>query len=303
MFNLGIVIINYEANEDTLACLHSLEAFGLDLNPVVILIDNSETHFFDSQTISNFKLHIHFYKNKTNIGFASAVNQGLEMLEATEADCFLLLNNDILLVDDSLQRMLTFLQLHPKVGVVGGINYFDKQPELLWQAGFKNKWMGGAAKIIPVSEYERVDYVPGSVFMGRMDLLQQIGFFDENYFMYFEENDFCKRVGAVSREVAILNNTRFLHKADGRDRKDSPFLFYYMSRNEVYFMQKHHTFIQKIIAIPYLCFYNALRALYYEIVNSQKSYRGLFIKSYFYALKHIFTNQWGRFSYIENFRK
>lgn len=284
MNKLGIIIINYNSPDDTLACIQSVEKNAKDLDPTLLVFDNSESYPLKKSQFSKINLDIHFSKNSKNLGFAGAVNQGLKILVEEEFDYFFLLNNDVVLVDDSLHRMVDCLNNEVSVNIIGGINYFFKQPDKIWQAGFKNNWMSGSvSQIIPKQSYQGVDYVPGSTLLGRMEVVNKIGCFDEQFFHYFEENDFCVRVEKSGGKVVVLSGTRFLHKADGRDRKDSPFIFYYMTRNQLFFITKHRSVLQRIIPFVWLHFYNLLRAVKFDMIT-EKYVRFTFLKTYFKAI-------------------
>lgn len=299
MNKLGIIIINYNSPEDTLACIHSVEKYAKDLHPLLLVYDNSEINPLSRSQLSIFNLDIRFFRNSNNLGFAGAVNQGLKTLKEGGFAYFFLLNNDVLLVDKSLERMVECLDNEHSISIVGGINYFMNQPEIIWQSGCHNNWLTGSVKsITPSQSFTKVDYVPGSTFLGRMELVGKIGYFDEQFFHYFEENDYCQRTRKIGGEIAILAKTRFLHKVDGRDRKDSPFIFYYMTRNQLLFLRKHRSFLNRLFPFIWLHGYNFLRSLKYDIKNQNTGI--IFLRTYYYAIIDFWKGRSGKSNYIQD---
>ncbi len=297
MTKLAIIIINYNSPEDTLACLRSVEWFAPELNPTILLYDNSDEFPLTAAQLDDFEMPIKFQQNSLNLGFAGAVNQGLKYLLEKDFTHFFLLNNDVLLVDDSLHQMLHYLEMHPTVKIVGGINYFENAPDKVWQAGFITRWCTGkVSPVIPVERVEEVDYVPGSTLLADVSLVQEIGLFDERFFHYFEEYDFCVRARSVSR-VMVLPNTRFIHKVENRDRKDSPFVFYYMTRNQLLFARKHRAWWKRIFSTVYLLLYDFLRAIKFEALQ-QSFPRFTFINTYFKAVWHFVIGKTGPYPNI-----
>lgn len=294
MSKIGIIIINYNAPDDTLACIQSVEKYAGKLNPTLLIYDNSDLTLFEPTVLSGCNLDFRYHKNKTNNGFSGAVNQGLKVLKEEGFTYFFLLNNDVLLVDYSLRKMLACLEQNASISIVGGINYYFNKPNQIWQSGFKNNWLTGSVKqLTPSESFFKVDYVPGSTLLGRIELVGRVGYFDEQFFHYFEENDYCYRTAKAGGEVVVLSDTRFLHKADGRDRKDSPFIFYYMTRNQLLFLSKHRNFLRLIIPTIYLHLYNLMRALKYDII-SEKWSRFVFLRVYIKATRDFWIGKRGQ---------
>lgn len=298
MYKLAIIIINYNSPEDTLECLWSLEKFALDMQPLVLLYDNSDLNPLNSDQLSDFHLNIIFKRNGKNMGFAGAVNEGLAYLQHRDFTHFFLLNNDVVLVDDSLRKMMKFMQENGEVQIAGGVNYYYEQTDKIWQAGFNNKWCtGGVEHVVPQKNAMQVDYVPGSTLLAKVSLISKVGFLDEQFFHYFEENDFCLRAAKIGK-VMVLGETRFLHKADNRDRKDSPFIFYYMTRNYLLFLKKHRVLGKRVFSSFYFLVYNFFRAIKYDVIGKERT-AFTFFSSYNTAIWHYFIGKKGQYANLK----
>src|SRR6266404_3338920 len=111
MFDLSIIIINYNTRELTLDCIKSVKEFTKDIRYEIILIENSTKN---EEVIKSFK-GIKIVRNKINNGFSGANNQGIKLAKGKYV---LFLNSDTLLVENSLDKMVEWMNSHPKVGVV-----------------------------------------------------------------------------------------------------------------------------------------------------------------------------------------
>ncbi len=292
MHKLGIILIHYGAVQTTYDCLASVSDHMPKVPFELYVIDNDPIHRLDALHLASYSIPITYRSNPENVGFAPAVNQGLDYFFEKQIPYFFLLNNDVQLVDDSLDRMISLMDQHPEIAVAGGILNKTHEPNELWQAGWKLAWHGaGGKQVVPDQEFESVDYVPGATFLGRLGVQR----FDPAYFMYYEETDYCCALRKEGQQIVVVGNTQFLHHTGGRDRSNSPFMFYYLLRNGLYFNRKFKRGGLKFFANLYLILYNGLRAVKYESSNRSQSKRSLFFKSYFYALKHYFKKQQGAF--------
>lgn len=297
MYKLAIIIINYNSPKDTLACLQSVEKFALDMQPHILLYDNSDKKPINEGQLAQLKLNIKFQQNVDNIGFSGAVNQALMFLRDSDYTHFFLLNNDVVLVDNSLHKMMHYLKKNQKVQIVGGVNYYYNNPEKVWQAGFRNNWCtGNVTHIPPEKDAAEVDYVPGSTLLGKISLIRKIGLMDEQFFHYFEENDYCMRAAPIGK-VMVLGGTRFLHKVDKRDRKDSPFVFYYMTRNYLLFIKKHRAPGKRVLSTIYFLIYNFFRAVKYDIIGMEQP-AFTFMRIYQKAIWHYYKGIKGKYNTI-----
>ncbi|TSA27722.1 glycosyltransferase family 2 protein, partial [bacterium] len=263
-YKLGIIIINWNGNNDTIECLNSLSKYIDNFPYKIFLIDNASKEPILEEVLQTYSISIEYIKNETNLGFAEGNNVGLKRIIELNIPFFLLLNNDVEIIDKSTLNMLIFLEENADVGVVGAVNYYYSMQSKIWQAGITNNIKKG--KTYSIKSFDKkstipifVDYVPGSSLMGRSELLAMIGLLDANYFAYFEERDWCMRVKKKGYKIAFLPNTAVLHKIG----KSSPHIvkFYLRTRNRLYFFRKHNLFRNFIL----IFFKDVIRNIYLTI--------------------------------------
>lgn len=213
---LSIVIVNYNTGELLARCLSSIRKNRPSFVYEVIVVDNAST----DESIKDIKSTkgIKSIENKTNVGFARAVNQGIKLAKSRY---ILLLNPDTEVKRRALAKMVEFAQKTEDAGVVGAklLNPDGSiQPAVfrfptLWRA-FQEFWLGKrvySKYAPPGSGPVEVDAVVGAAFLVTPQALERVGFLDERYFMFFEDLDYCRRVKKAGLKVYYLPGAHVVH--------------------------------------------------------------------------------------------
>lgn len=222
MIKLSVIIVNYNTGELLARCLRSIKAATHDFqNPAteVIVIDNASKDESITLRQGSGQASIKTIENKTNVGFAKAVNQGIKI---AKSEYILLLNPDTEVKDDAIRKLMEFAQDRDDLGVVGTrlINPDGSiQPSVfhaptIWRA-VREFWLGqeGAySKYTPKGNGPvMVDAVVGAVFLITPQARKKVGLLDERYFMYFEDLDYCRRVKKAGLKVYYLPSAQIVH--------------------------------------------------------------------------------------------
>lgn len=183
-----------------------------------------------------------------NLGFGEGVNRGARA--ASACDWFLVLNDDVRLPRDFLERMRSTLQ-RPEVGVAGTAVVYEGDPGRAWSLGGAWHRVGGFAwspgKDGPVPEGgpERVvDYAPACAVLIRASAFAALGGFDPGYFLYFEDLDLCWRVRERGLLTVVRTDVRVHHAVSAGSGGDapgvpSPARAYCFGRNPFLFVARH----------------------------------------------------------------
>jgi hypothetical protein len=193
---------------------------SLPLSAEVIVVDNGSTDGTVEMLKKIKEPKIKIIENKENVGFAKAVNQGLKQ---ANGKYLLLLNSDIFAKKSAFDKLISFAKSQPQAGVIGGrLLNPDGSPQgscfYLPTLGrvLKEFWFNGPSvlgKYTPsTGEPVEVEAVMGAVFLIPKKVLKRVGFFDERYFMYFEDLDYCRRIRQAGLKVFFLPEAEFIHE-------------------------------------------------------------------------------------------
>ncbi|HLD17688.1 MAG TPA: glycosyltransferase family 2 protein [Patescibacteria group bacterium] len=204
---LSIVIVNWNVRDVLEKNLEVLFAEPVLFEKEVIVIDNASNDGSSAMVREKFP-NVRLIINDWNAGFAHAVNQGWRI---AQGNVVLLLNPDMKIRPGSLQKTVEILEADQTIGILGGhlLNREGKtvpsvrhDPSLWDQLAIVLKLPHLFPKVVdrylakdfPYAQSQDVEQVRGSYFAFRRGLSEIVGFFDERYFLWFEEVDFCKRV-------------------------------------------------------------------------------------------------------------
>ncbi len=229
----SVIIVNYKSNHELKNCLESIEKKEIQKNDLEVIIVNNDPHPF--QLEKKFSFITTLIEIKKNIGFGSACNQGAR--QARGKFLFFLNPDAILIQENTIQKLVNFLKKNPQVGVVA--------PKLIlsttncpqpWTSGkkttlfsilFKNTLGKPWKKQVPVS----VDWVSGAALMTFKNLFEKVGGFDNCFFMYFEDQDFCLKIKSLGFKVFLLPAVTVLH-LDGKSWNG------YQSKKQAYYQSQ-----------------------------------------------------------------
>lgn len=204
---LSIVIVNWNTRDHLRQCLESVKKF-VDVEHEVVVVDNA-SHDKSAQMVSSLFSWVKIIRNETNVGFATACNQGAS---ATSGEVIAFVNPDVRF-KESVQPLLEFLGEQPNVAVVAPKILFDSgevQPSIrrfptAWimflllsklsrLASRLTSWKRYNYSNFNYSNLRSVEQVMGAALFIKREIFDEIGKFDSSFFVWFEEVDLCKRV-------------------------------------------------------------------------------------------------------------
>lgn len=218
MVKLSIVIVNYNAGDFLATCLKSLEKVKEEVKFETWLVDNDSTDGSFEDAKKNFKIKI--IKNEKNIGFGSANNIVLRQIKT---EYILLLNPDSEVLPGTLKYMIQFMDENKDVGVATcRVEKEDGSLDLASHRGFPTPWasfLHFALKDDSIYHLTRsdmtkpheIDAVAGAFFLTRKLVLDKVGLFDEDYFMYAEDIDLCFRIKQKGFKVMFVPEIKIIH--------------------------------------------------------------------------------------------
>jgi N-acetylglucosaminyl-diphospho-decaprenol L-rhamnosyltransferase len=223
--DLSIIIVSWHVRDLLRTCLASLQA-GSGVTTEVIVIDNASADG-SAEMVAHEYPAVHLIRNPDNRGFTQANNQGLALCRGRYV---LFLNPDTQVVGDALRTMVSYMDAHPETGALGpqlrfgdgtpqssrrrfptfAVALFESSPVAWhWPNNRWARWYHLAEQ--PDDCVQTVDWVVGAALLARRAVLDQIGGFDEGYFMYSEELDWCRRAVANGWQIVYLPTALIIH--------------------------------------------------------------------------------------------
>lgn len=226
----------------------------------VIVIDNSNKKEAQNLLKKDFKW-VKYIKSTRNLGYAAGNNLGAKY---ASGEYLFILNPDTELQTGVLERLTSFLDKNKKVGIVSP-TLLNKRGELVIQTGIKTltptlgifvlSFLNKLLLNNPISRsywsfkrpnkpYE-VEVVPGSAFLVRKQVFEKLGGFDEGFFLYFEEHDFCKRVNEAGWKIFVLPSVKVIHY--WRPAEKGANLKKIFEKSRFYYFRKHHGLVKALV--------------------------------------------------------
>jgi len=246
---VSLITVNWNTKDLLLQSLESLYDTAGDLNIEAVVVDNGSSDGSVEAVKAAFS-ELQVIENKSNLGFARAVNQALAR---TSAPYMVIFNTDIIFTAGALATMLAYTKENPDAGLVGASllnedgtpqNSFAPFPglstELLNKSLLRLLFPQKYATKASGDEARDVDSLVGACMLLRRSALEKVGGLDERYFFYLEETDWAKRMRKAGFRVVDLGRARVYH-LQGKSAESFPArsrIEYYRSRY-LYFQKWH----------------------------------------------------------------
>lgn len=262
--SLYAVVLNWNLAPDTIMCIKSLEAAGLPLAQL-ILVDNGSTDGSLDQLVQAFDHRIKYAPLAENLGFAGGTNRGIRHALQAGAEWVLLINNDTYVASTFFRELATAVQEQPHWSIISPMILYADEPDTIWSVGERR--IGPtlltrarlrnhrAPEQFP--PYLAADSVNACAMLVHRKVFSRIGGFDEAYFMYAEDVDFCWRAQQAGFQMGIATRARMWHKVSRSTGIYHPQSRYWRIRNQIRFYRLQGT----LRHIWYLFLFTTLRTL------------------------------------------
>lgn len=238
---IGIIILNYENSTDTATLIDSIKDSTYP-NYKIIVIDNNSPNE-TSQSLSNSFSNATVLKTKNNLGYAGGNNIGIAYLKSIGIEKFLIINPDTIIYPNTLKNLIKESAnnkdaMHSGVIVKGPNNVsiqFAGARVNKENFGFDFLYQNQPLDSLP-NKYIDSDYLNGAFIYFELSLLNKIGFIPEDYFLYYEETDWCLNAKERGVSLYIHPSVKILHNKRSEDQNlPSKHYLYYYIRNTFYF--------------------------------------------------------------------
>lgn len=252
---VSIITVNYNHSMTTMELIESLSKISYP-NIEIIVVDNASPD--DNPKLIKEKYpRINLIESSLNYGFAGGNNLGIMR---ARGEYVLLLNNDVVVPSDFLEPLVKKFIDNPNYGAISPkIRFYYKQDTLQY-AGFTeiNKWTI-RNKTIGLDELDQgqydadreTAYTHGAAMMVPMKVIKQVGMMSYDFFLYYEEADWCIRIRKAGYIIAYVHNSMVYHKGSVSTGNNSALKIHYLTRNRMVFMRRNIHGFNFVIALLY----------------------------------------------------
>lgn len=253
---ISFIVVNYNGISDTRELLVSMRHCLALISYEVIIVDNGSEHNEAALLSKDFPEYT-IIRSERNLGFSGGNNLGIK---TSLGKYIMLLNNDTLLIDDSISNLVGLLNDNPLIGAVSPKIYFFDPPHTIQYAGFtefskismRNRAIGYSE--IDTGQYDipsRTASAHGAAMMIKRDVIEKVGLMPEIFFLYYEEFDWCSQIMRCGFEIWYQPLALVIHKEGRSVGQKSYIKFYYLTRNRLLFALRNMKGLDKILAILY----------------------------------------------------
>ena len=289
--SVSIITVNYNHSHVTDAMLDSVFAKNTYALLEIIVVDNGST--VDPIPAWQQKYpSVKFIRSEQNLGFAGGNNLGIQQ---AKGDYLVFINNDTEITEGLIETLVATLETHPECGIISPkIRYFD-QPDMLQYAGFtpmnyytaRNKCIGQFEK--DNGQYDDLSgetgYIHGAAMMLPRAAMEKAGLMPENYFLYYEEMDWCEMIKRAGFTIRINMQALIYHKESISVGSKSALKEYFMNRNRLLFIRRNCGFgIRTFFWIYFLCIVSPRNILTY--IREKQPFTKVLLKAIGWNLTH-----------------
>jgi len=273
---ISIISVNYNQPEVTVQFLKSIKNNANYDNVEVIIVDNGSREDHKQKFTEEYPGLI-YIRSEENLGFAGGNNLGIKY---AKGEFFLFLNNDTEISGNLLFELSTELKRNDNIGMISPLILYYEQPDIIQYAGFtkmnyitcRNKGIGSMEK--NTGQYDNVShptyYFHGAAMMCRKSDLDTVGTMEENYFLYYEEYDWCEKFKRAGKIAWFTGKTKIYHKESMSVGKVSKIKTYFMTRNRMLFIRRNTSFINNALFTLYYILFAAPKQVFKYITGGRK---------------------------------
>jgi N-acetylglucosaminyl-diphospho-decaprenol L-rhamnosyltransferase len=276
--DITVIVINYNTAHLLDQMFDALKVAQGKLRLQVIAVDNASRDR-SVEILRTQYPNVDLIENLTNVGFARANNQALPWVRGRYV---LLLNTDAFVAPDTLVKTISFMDTHPRCGVLGvklvgpdgapqpSCRYFPT-PWNVFLASNGLNWLSPSTRLVDDMSWDHAserecDWVPGCYYLVRREVIDSVGLFDPRYFVYYEEVDHCRAVRRAGWSVMYYPFTQVVHIGGGSAETNGILtpagrqILAFQIESELLYFRKHYGVMGLLAAVLLTMFGDGLKA-------------------------------------------
>lgn len=246
---VAVVVLHYNRPAGALACIDSLRASSHGAFELTV-VDNGSSAEARAQLAAGLadRPGVRLVTLEGNRGYTGGMNAAFETALATGAPFVWLLADDTYVAPDAMAALVSAFESDARAGVAGALTYYASHPERIWFAGgYVRPYTLGRAMhrgldeqdLAQFRQVETIDYANGSSLFARREVVERVGGFDDVYFTYWEDADWCARVTAAGWQVLFVPAARVWHHVTPDEGAKLDLARLYDGRNRMIWHQRN----------------------------------------------------------------
>jgi GT2 family glycosyltransferase len=291
MKEVSVITVNFNQPAVTEALIHSIITYCAVI-PEIIVVDNGSTDDPVPDWAARYP-QVRFIRSEVNLGFAGGNNLGIR---AATGDLLFLVNNDTEFTPGLLAELSSTLRHHPEAGAVcPKIRFFD-QPDTIQYAGYtpmnyftiQNVTVG--LNEIDTGQYDNREeptaFAHGAAMMLKRETIDKAGLMPENFFLYYEEMDWCERIREQGFSIWVNTRALIYHKESVSTGRKSALREFFMNRNRILFARRNSPFFSRCFFYLYFIFLVSPRNVIVYLREGHPSYIGILLRAIWWNMVH-----------------
>ncbi len=251
---VSVVTVNWNRYEDTCECIDSLLS-QKEVSLKIICVDNGSSDN-SGQRLQKKYDQIQLLQLNRNLGFAGGYNLGIKQALKQNTNYILIINNDTVADEWMVSKLLREIQAS-NIGICAPMIYYFENPARIWSSGgYINKRL-----LMPINSHhdnenlshpiERT-FISGCCYLMKKELIEQVGLFDESFFLYMEDLDFCLRIMQTQWKMKVVPSAKLYHKvAASSEGQYSPIERYYYGLSTGIYYRKYINIRNVWLIVPF----------------------------------------------------
>ena len=271
VIDLAIIVLNYNRPIDTNRCVESLLVANFSPHQIWVVDNGSCSDEYNNLRIL-LKDKCNIIRLDQNLGYAGGMNSAIRYLKKYSPNWYLLMNNDTYVERNICAQLYSIIRSDNTYDILAPVILYDSEPNKIWFFGsklisrtlitiqlYKNK--------VYTKEYPsvvQVDFVSGCGILIRKNVFNSIGLFNENYFLYGEDVDFCWRALKAGHKVGVVTRAVMWHKISASTSHNKYKAVFLKTMNQNYFYRANSSGALRVLMFIF-SIYKLFRDIFSEI--------------------------------------
>jgi GT2 family glycosyltransferase len=297
---VSIITVNFNQLGLTCELLDSIRRNSYK-NVEILVVDNASRENPKAYLNEHYP-EVNIIVSDKNLGFAGGNNLAVRV---AKGDFLFFINNDAELTNGCLEQLLTLFGIRPKLGIASPLLcYYNPkrgiEPDLIQYAGTteinpftgRNRTIG--EKELDNGQFKTAQptaYAHGAAMLIPKLVANDVGWMADDFFLYYEELDWCARIKQAGYECWVEPNARVYHKESVTVGAASPLKTYYINRNRIYFMRRNMRWFSRTVFTLFLIMFTIPKNLFRYVLKGEWKHARVFLQSVWWNLADAFSSQ------------